>query len=143
VVEFGLLWMSSVWLGWKIIRKFLFTLREDDPDENKESTLNNGESSGSASQLSFTNLFCSLNTNTALAAWSPRLSAGRAATLTMWPQPPPSSVFGITFVCNSGLTCLSRPLLIVFGWWCWIDVAFKNMARQSLGLGWAHQFIGI
>ena len=40
VVEFGLLWMSSVWLGWKIIRKFLFTLREDDPDENKESTLN-------------------------------------------------------------------------------------------------------
>ena len=57
MVEFGLLWMSSVWLGWKIIRKFLFTLREDDPDENKESTLNNGESSGSASQLSFTNLF--------------------------------------------------------------------------------------
>ena len=49
--------MSSVWLGWKITRKFLFTLREDDPDENKESTLNNGESSGSASQLSFTNLF--------------------------------------------------------------------------------------
>ena len=56
VVEFSLLWMSSVWLGWKIIRKFLFTLREDDPDENKKSTLNNGESSGSASQLSFTNL---------------------------------------------------------------------------------------
>ena len=57
VVEFGLLWMSSVWLGWKIIRKFLFTLREDDPDENQKSTLNNGEISGSASQLSFTNLF--------------------------------------------------------------------------------------
>ena len=56
VVEFSLLWMSSVWLGWKIIRKFLFTLREDDPDENKESTLINGDSSGSASQLSFTNL---------------------------------------------------------------------------------------
>ena len=52
-----MLWMSSVWLGWKIIRKFLFTLREDDLDENKKSTLNNGESSGSASQLSFTNLF--------------------------------------------------------------------------------------
>ena len=48
--------MSSVWLGWKITRKFLFTLREDDPDENKESRLNNGKSSGSASQLSFTNL---------------------------------------------------------------------------------------
>ena len=62
VVEFGLLWMSSVWLGWKIIRKFLFTLREDDPDEIKESTLNNGESSGSASQLSFTNLFTFLTT---------------------------------------------------------------------------------
>ena len=55
--EFGLVWLSWVWLGWKIIRKFLFTLREDDPDENKKSTLNNGESSGSASQLSFTNLF--------------------------------------------------------------------------------------
>ena len=39
---------------------------------------------------------------------SPRSSAGRAATLTMWPQPP-SSVFGITFVSKSGLTCLSRP----------------------------------
>ena len=57
MVEFSLLWMSSVWLGWKIIRKFWFTLREDDPDENKESRLNNGKSSGSASQLSFTNLF--------------------------------------------------------------------------------------
>ena len=54
--EFGLMWLSSVWLGWKIIRKFLFTLREDDQDENKKSTLNNGESSCSASQLSFTNL---------------------------------------------------------------------------------------
>ena len=36
VGEFSMLWMSSVWLGWKIIRKFLFTLREDDPDENKK-----------------------------------------------------------------------------------------------------------
>ena len=48
--EFGLAWMEDN-------PKFLFTLREDDPDENKESTLNNGESPGSASQLSFTNLF--------------------------------------------------------------------------------------
>ena len=34
--EFGLVWLNSVWLGWKIIRKVLFTLREDDPDENKK-----------------------------------------------------------------------------------------------------------
>ena len=43
--EFGLTWMEDN----------LKNLREDDPDENKESTLNNEESSGSASQLSFTN----------------------------------------------------------------------------------------
>ena len=65
--EFGLVWLSLVWLGWKIIRKFLFTLREDDPDENKKSTLNNGESSGSASQLSFTNLFKQVRVRTGVA----------------------------------------------------------------------------
>ena len=47
--EFGLAWMED-----NLKKKFI--LREDDPDENKKSTLNNGESSGSASQLSFMNL---------------------------------------------------------------------------------------
>ena len=76
--ELGLVWLSWVWLGWKIIRKFLFTLREDDPDENKKRTLNNGESSGSSSQLSFMNLFNCLNMASAVRL----VAVGVAASLT-------------------------------------------------------------